>query len=260
MTDTIKYTNKLQGQSVLILGGTSGIGYGVAEACLEHGMNVTISSSSAKKIESSISSLLTTYPSAKSRLRGFPCDLATSETCESNIVALLDKTGKLDHIIHTAGDSLRTGGISRMDLAAIQKCGMVRFFSAQLLAKHAPKYLSPGPKSSLTITTGTVSERPIPGWAVVNAYATGAQGLARGYALDMAPIRVNAICPGAVDTPLWDALGAEEKESLLTKMAQGTCTGSVGQVEDVAEAYIYILKDKNVTGTTITTDGGGLLK
>ena len=65
------------------------------------------------------------------------------------------------------------------------------------------KALSGGPKSSITFTTGAVSEKPIPNWAMINSYATGLQGMTRGLALDMKPIRVNLVSPGAVDTELW---------------------------------------------------------
>ena len=226
MADATNFTRKLHHKRVLILGGTSGIGYAVAEAAAEHGMFVTISSSQQHKVDASLASLAQSYPSAKSesRLAGHVCDLGDPATVESNIETLLHKAsedGKLDHVIHTAGDALAIGKLGDMTLEKLQRAGLVRFFSAQLLAKHAPAHMVPrgrftpplgrglqrnrltGSKGSITFTTGQVSEKPMPGWGAVNGFATGIHGMTRGLALDLKPIRVNAVSPGAVDTPLW---------------------------------------------------------
>ncbi|MCJ1440969.1 MAG: hypothetical protein MMC23_001455 [Stictis urceolatum] len=267
MADIQKYTNKLQNARILIIGGSSGIGYGAAEACLESGATVTIASSNPSRVQTAVDSLLKSYPSAKSRLHAQTVSLNDAATCEANIVALLEKVGKLDHIIHTAGDSIAPPttadgktGVFAADINGMMQRGMVRFFAAQLLAKHAVDYLEPSYKSSLTLTTGSISEKPMPGMAVGNGFGTGLHGLARGLALDLAPIRVNAISPGGVDTPLWDGFDKERREAMKSMLAQKTCTGRIASIEDVAEAYLYVLKDWNVTGSVIRTDGGYLIK
>lgn len=137
---------------------------------------------------------------------------------------------------------------------------MVRFFAPLFIGKHAPQYLNPGPASSLVFTTGAVSERPIPDWTVVGSFATGLQGMVRGMALDLAPIRVNLVSPGGVDTDLWANFSKEQKEEMFNEMAQKTTVGSVGKVEDVVESYLYLMKDQNVSGAMISTSGGSLLK
>ncbi|KAL8728390.1 MAG: hypothetical protein Q9166_005434 [cf. Caloplaca sp. 2 TL-2023] len=124
----------------------------------------------------------------KDQLSGYACDLASS-TMENNIEILFAKTGQLDHIIFTAGDKLTTIPIHEATLEKIQQAGMVRYFAPLLVAKHGSKYLSPGPASSITLTTGTVSEKPIAGWSVVAFYAAGQHGTIRNLALDSAPIR-----------------------------------------------------------------------
>lgn len=93
---------------------------------------------------------------------------------------------------------------------------------------------------------------------MINSYATGLQGLTRGLALDIKPIRVNIVSPGVVDTPLWTQT-RKEKEHLFEATAKGTATGWVGLVENVAESYIYIMKDKNISGSMISTNSGALL-
>ncbi|EME84550.1 uncharacterized protein MYCFIDRAFT_187519 [Pseudocercospora fijiensis CIRAD86] len=260
MADQTKYTQKLQGQKVLITGGSAGIGFGVAEACLEHGCTVVISSSNPDRVQNAISKLQSSYPSAKDRISGHACNLGDEEKLESNIRGLFEKVGKgIDHVIHTAGDSLAVLKLPDLEMAKLKVAGMVRFFAPLFIGKYAPQYLNPGPKSSIIITTGAVSERPIPDWTVVASYAAGLQGMTRGMALDLQPIRVNLVSPGAVDTELWAHMSAERKQQAFKEIAKKIPVGKVAVVEDVAEAYIYLMKDNNVTGAMISTSGGHLL-
>lgn len=149
--------------------------------------------------------------------------------------------------------------IETADLAKIKQAGMVRFFGPLIVAKLAPKFLNPGPKSSITLTTGSVSQKPRPDWSVVASFATGLHGMTRGLALDLKPIRVNLISPGAVETELWDALPADKREAMFKSTAAAVPTGVLGKPEDVAETYIYCMRDHNVTGTVISSNSGALL-
>ncbi|KAK3048430.1 hypothetical protein LTR09_010261 [Extremus antarcticus] len=261
MADQVKYAQKLKDAKVLVIGGSSGIGYAVAEALIENNCHVTISASNPKKADATVERLLKSYPSAKSRVSGQSCALGDEATLESNIVSLLEKVGKVDHIIHTAGDALAQMELSSIDMEKIKQAGMVRFFSPLLLAKHASKHLSPGPASSLTLTTGAVSERPTPDWTVIGSYATGLQGMTRQLAVDMKPIRVNLVSPGAVDTELWDTIGFSEeaKKTFLEAHGKKMPTGRIPGPEEIAESYVYLLRDRNITGAMISTSGGSLL-
>ncbi|KAI4636596.1 hypothetical protein J4E83_001551 [Alternaria metachromatica] len=116
MTDQKRYTNKLTDSRILVIGGTSGLGYSVAEACLENGALVTISSSNLSRIDAAVSKLKTAYPSAADpknpRIRGLAVDLGKPDTLEEELKTLLEKTvesmpeSKLDHVVFTAGDKL----------------------------------------------------------------------------------------------------------------------------------------------------------
>ena len=259
MSDAKKYTSKLSGARVLIIGGSSGIGYSVAEASLESGASVIISSSQESRVKSSIDKLRQTYPSAKDRVSGHACDLSV-QTVEENIKKLFEQTGEVDHIVFTAGGALANTSIKEVTLEGMQKAGMVRFFAPLLLAKHASKYLSAGPASSLTLTTGSVSQKPIAGWSVSASYAGGLHSMTRNLAVEMAPIRVNLISPGAVETPLWDHhMTKEQIEGFKTHAGKKHTTGRWGQPEDVAEAYLFAMKDRNCSGSVIDTNGGALL-
>ncbi|PNS18049.1 hypothetical protein CAC42_4008 [Sphaceloma murrayae] len=262
MSDSRKYTSKLEGKRILVIGGSSGIGYGVAEASLEYGAHVAISSSSQSRIDTAVASLIESYPSAKPRISGYAYSMGDQASLEANIVSLLDKAtanAKLDHVVWTAGDQLAIAPLAELSLDSVIQAGMVRYFGPLMLGKHAPKYLSPGPASSITLTTGAVSEKPIAGWTAPGGFATALHGLNRGLALDLKPIRVNLVSPGAVDTGLWDTMTPEEKEKMMKYFGEKSTTGRVGQVVDVAEAFLYAMKDGNVTGSLISTNSGSLL-
>ena len=167
----------------------------MAEAAVENGATVIVSSSNAARVERAVSKLQEAYPSSSARISGYPCNLNDEETLESNVVQLLDNVGTgIDHIIHTAADPISVTPLADADFKHIKQAGMIRFFSHLMLGKHAAKYLKGGRESTLTLTTSGVSERPMPGWAVVNGYITGQHGICRGLALDLKPIRsVNSI-------------------------------------------------------------------
>lgn len=230
MPDSKKYTSKLSNSRVLVIGGTSGIGYCVAEASLESGAEVIVSSSQEKRVQSAIAALTETYPSAKNRVSGYACDLS-SPNLDSNIKELFAKCqGKLDHIVFTAGDSLATMPLAEITLEKMQKAAMVRFNAPMFVAKHSVGALNPGPASSITLSTGSISERPIPNWSVIAAYAGGAHALTRNLALDLAPVRVNLISPGPVITQLWDNLSKEEREGFVVSIISISTCPSLGRL------------------------------
>lgn len=130
MSDQTKYTQKLKGSKVLIIGGSAGIGYGVAEASLENGCTVFISSSNPDRVQTAVEKLKKSYPSASDRISGHACNLADEANLEQNIAQLFEKVGTgLDHVVHTAGDSLAVTPVGEISMESVKKAGMVRFFA-----------------------------------------------------------------------------------------------------------------------------------
>jgi NAD(P)-dependent dehydrogenase (short-subunit alcohol dehydrogenase family) len=225
-------------------------------------VHVIVSSSNPSRVESTVSALKKAYPSASSRVSGHAYNLGDEDTIEANIESLFEKCGgNLDHVIYTAGDALAQINLADVNIAKMKQAGMLRFFGPLLVGKYAPKYLNPGPKSSIILTTGVISQKPLPGWSVINSYATGAQGMTRGLALDLKPIRVNLVSPGWVDTELWanSGLTGDAKTQMLEGIAAKLPTGKIATPEMLAEAYLYLLKDPNITGSMISSNGGSLL-
>ena len=202
--------DKLAEKHILLVGGTSGIGFAVAEAILASSSTaqVTISSSSRSKINAKVRDLLSAFPNRA--VEGHVCDLATPDI-ESNIVSLFEKTGKVDHIIFSAGDAISRAGVYDLTLETIRAAGQVRFAAPLLVAKIGSRYLSPGPESSITFTGAMVGQRPMEGWTVVAGYAAGIEGFTRNLAVDLRPVRVNCVAAGPVLTELYDGMSEAQR-------------------------------------------------
>jgi NAD(P)-dependent dehydrogenase (short-subunit alcohol dehydrogenase family) len=284
MADQSKYISKLRDTRILVIGGSSGIGFTVAEACTEHGALVTISSSNKDRVSKAVEKLKSSYPSAKDKVFGLTVDLSKAGTLENELKTLLDDTTekmggeKLDHVIFTAGDALAMIKLEDMvcsvatycdcfevstnmppqTMQKIAQAGQIRFFAPLLLAKFLPQYLNSSYKSSYIITTGAVSEKPMANWTVIGSFAGALHSMVRNLALDMKPIRVNGVSPGLVDTELW-RLPEEAREQTMKAMSQNMATARPGHPEDVAETYLGIMKDYNMDGSMVSTNGGSLI-
>ncbi|EAW07070.1 short-chain dehydrogenase [Aspergillus clavatus NRRL 1] len=240
----------IRNSTVLVIGGSSGIGYAVAKKCLEEGAKVHISSSSASRLEASVKSLEQEIPNAS--ISSHVCDLS-SDNVEKNIEQLLSTIAPIDHIVFTAGDPLAIQPLGTIDLAAIHRAGHIRFAVPLLIGKQAPKFMRNGYKSSFTLTTGSASQKPIPNWSLIGGYLTGLHGLVRNLALDLKPLRVNLVSPGVVETPMWGPGGVPDE------MKKDSLLGKVGTPDEVAEAYVYLMKDTNATGSCVSSNSGSLL-
>lgn len=266
--DAGKYLSKLHDKTVLILGGTSGIGFAVAEAAWEFGAKVTISGSNQPKIDSKMEQMKSNNPAGNiSKLRGYPCDLANRETMEGNLKSLLDfvtdgGNAKLDHIVFCAGDSPKFKPLAEADVEYIQALGLMRFAAPMLIAKLCANhgYLHQSPSSSFTVTGAVNATKPAKGWSIYAAHGGSIEAMARGLAVDMAPIRVNCVAPGAVHTEIFEAFGGPDQlEATLSSFRDRSLTKTVASPEDLAEAYLYCMRDRFVTGSVIASNGGLLL-
>lgn len=256
MSPTKYNYNKLVDKHVLILGATSGLGFAVAKACLAASARITISSSSDSRIADTIERLASEFSQIAEKCEGFACDLS-KDTVEQEIETLFSKMGKVDHIVYTAADALALIPLQEITrektIAGIQ----MRLIVPILVAKVGARFLTPGPDSSLTLTSGGIFERPMENWTIVAGAMGGVTSVMRSLALEMKPIRVNIVSPGLVDTEMWNAaFGKEEKGGVFEALAEKHLTGRVARPEEIAEAYVYLMKDSNITGRVISTDSG----
>jgi NAD(P)-dependent dehydrogenase (short-subunit alcohol dehydrogenase family) len=257
----MKYLNKLQAKRVIVFGGTSGIGFAVAEAAVEYGAIVYISGSTTQKLELCLERLHTVYRDAASeRIGGYTCDLSKKDGLEASLEDLLrkvtnDGANRLDHIVFTAGDDM-WGSVTEISHVwqpdDIYRLMAVRAMAPAMLAKLLPKYMHISPESSFTLTSSSGMTKPVPGLSLQLLGLGGLEAFVRGLALDMKPLRVNIVAPGVIETELLAMVPVEIKEQLKGK----TTVGTFGQPEDTAEAYIYAMKDRFITGSVIHTNGG----
>jgi len=235
----------LEGKRVVVLGGSSGIGFGVAKAAAKEGAKVVVGSSQKKRVDEAVSML----PGAE----GHVVDLSQASAIE----ALFGKLGAFDHLVYTAGESLTLGSIDNLSEDAMKKRFDIRFWGAFFSAKYGYANIREG--GSIVFTSGTAGRRPRPGWALAASGCSAIEGLTRGLAVDLAPIRVNLVCPGAVVTPLWDSLPEAARKQLFESAAARLPVQHVADSDEVASAYTYLMKQTFSTGEVVVVDGGGVL-
>ncbi|KAJ7349022.1 hypothetical protein DFH08DRAFT_923887 [Mycena albidolilacea] len=252
------HPNFLLNSRTLVIGGSSGLGFAVASGALSNGSNVHITSVTAEKLSAKIAQLQSLYSGA--HVSGSVADLSNTKTLEATLQSVLDaavkETGKaLDHIVYTAGDSFRPVPLAELTATTTLSRFTVRYLGpllvGKLVAANPGKYLSPAASSSITLTSGILAHRPRRGVFTVSA-AGALEAATRGLAVELAPIRVNVVIPGAVRTELLDRLTKGNpdiyKDANLTK--------EVGSAAGAAEAYLFSMRSTLATGQGITIDSG----
>jgi NAD(P)-dependent dehydrogenase (short-subunit alcohol dehydrogenase family) len=232
---------ELDGTTIVIIGGTSGIGRAVAIRCAALGADVVVASSTEAKVAAARADLPTGAVGA-----------VVDVTDERNVAALFERIGPFDHLVYTAGDWGPLGGarLRDLDLDRAAQVFAVRFWGALTAAKHAHASITAG--GSITLTDGLIAHRPRPGAAVNTAMAGAVEHLVTGLAVEVAPVRVNAVCPGLIAT---DALAAIPAERLTTMTAR-QAVPRAGTPDEAAEAYLYLMRSTYTTGQVIRIDGG----
>ena len=234
----------LKDKRVVVLGGSSGIGLGVANAAGRDGAHVVIASSRKARVDEA----LTQLPKSA---EGHTLDLAQPSAIE----AFFGKLGKFDHLVYTAGDALRIGNLASLNIEDAQKHFTVRYWGSYAAAKFGSPNIREG--GSITFTSGTAGRRPRAGWALGASTCSAVEGLTRALAVELAPIRVNLVCPGAVSTPLWDSMG--NRDAFVELIAKTLPVQHVADADEVASAYTYLMTQTFSTGEIIVVDGGGVL-
>jgi NAD(P)-dependent dehydrogenase (short-subunit alcohol dehydrogenase family) len=238
--------NGLHGKSVVVLGGTSGIGLATARAAAARGALVTVTSRSRERGERAVAAI-------GAGAKGEVADLAN----EGETRALFERTGAFDHLVYTAGDELLLSPVAALDIAAAKRAFEVRVFGALAAVKHAaPRIQKNG---SIVLTHGIAGARPQAGWSVGASICGAMEAMTRALAVELAPLRVNAVSPGFVRTPLWSPIPEAEREAMFREAGSKLLTKRVGEPEQIAEAYLYLMENDFTSGQTLIVDGGGVL-
>ena len=237
----------LKDKRIAIVGGGSGIGYAVAEACIADGAQVTIASSNLSRVQASAAKL------------GAGTRAAQMDVTKEPSVAAFFESAAFDHIVTTAGDwnGPRRVRIAELDIEAAKSIFAVRFWGALTIAKYGASKLAPG--GSLTFTDGMVAHKPTKGSFVSTAMAGATEHLTRALAVELAPLRVNAVCPGLIRTGVWDSIPEDRRETQLAEMTKTQLVPRVGTPAEAAQAYLYLMRGGYTTGQVLYVEGGTAL-
>jgi NAD(P)-dependent dehydrogenase (short-subunit alcohol dehydrogenase family) len=176
---------------------------------------------------------------------------------KSQVVALFERIGALDHLVITAAD-LPYGSVLTLSESDLMRAVRSKFLGPVFAVQEASARIRPG--GSITFTSGIAAQRPMRGGATAAAVNSGLEGLARALALELAPLRVNVVSPGWTDTPIWDRIASAAprnwKQESFDAMAARLPVGRIGQVGDIARAFMFLMKNEFVTGSVMDIDGG----
>ncbi len=231
---------------VIIVGGSSGIGLAVAEKVALLGAEVVIVSSKAERVQEAIKSI-------GGEARGQAVDVSDEKAVESFFTSL----GAFDHLVFTAGDSLQLHGLADTNLKQARHAFELRYWSALATVKYGSPQIRKG--GSIVLTTGVAGRRPHSGWVIAASVCGTIEALTRALAIELAPIRVNAVCPGVVRTNLWKNMSSVEREQLFESVGKRLPVGRVGEAHDIAQAYLFLMQEGFSTGQTVVVDGGTVL-
>jgi NAD(P)-dependent dehydrogenase (short-subunit alcohol dehydrogenase family) len=232
--------NTLQDKTIVVVGRGSGIARAVALRARSEGARVVVAGRDRAKLANS-----------------FDDPAISAETIDitddDSIVALADRVGRVDHVVSTA--SARARG----KLADLQRQHLLQSFDTKvigptMLAKHFASQINPG--GSFVSFSGVHAFKHNVGYLGVGITNGAVDFLTRWLAVELAPIRVNSISPGVIDTGAWDAMGGDGKRDYFEHIAEHNPAGRIGTPDDIASAVLFAMSNTFMTGVTLKIDGG----
>jgi NAD(P)-dependent dehydrogenase (short-subunit alcohol dehydrogenase family) len=236
-------SHDLTGKRVVVVGGKGGMGLGVARAAQAAGAAVTVTSRRS--------------PEDRPDLAAFE-QVILDIRDEAAVREAFETIGRLDHLVVTAAPDLGSwGAFMDEDMRGVRSYMEGKFFGSWACARYATPHLARG--GSITFVTGGIAARPKLGFAAVSPTLAAVEVLSRSLALELAPIRVNTIRPGFVDTAMWDFLPSAERDGIRAKVRETFPARRVGTSADIGHAALYLMTNPYVTGSIIEVSGGELL-
>jgi NAD(P)-dependent dehydrogenase (short-subunit alcohol dehydrogenase family) len=234
-------TGSLKDQTVLVIGRGSGLARAIVLAARDEGAQVV----AAGRDQEALGDAYEGEPDVSTEL----VDLND----EASIAALGERLGTIDHVVSTASARAR-GRLADLDRDAVRVSFDTKVIGPLMLAKHLAPRMGKG--GSFVIFSGVAATKIAVGTMAVAITNAAADTLARSLALELAPIRVNAISPGVIDTGAWDAFGAQGKADYFADISSRNPAGRIGTIEDIAQGVLFALTNRFLTGQTLHIDGG----
>jgi NAD(P)-dependent dehydrogenase (short-subunit alcohol dehydrogenase family) len=236
----------LKNKRVIILGGSSGLGLATAQAAAADGAEVIIVSSNQQRIEKALKTL-------PGNSKGF----ALSLDKEENIRTFFAGTGNFDHLVYTAGENISSSMVGDTDIEKAKDFFTIRFWGAFAAIKYGKAYINE--YGSINLMSGNFGQRPAAGYSLGAAICGAMDAFTRAMAIELAPIRVNNIAAGIIDTSLWNNLSETDRNGFFRHLENTLLLKRVGKPEDIAEAFVYLMKQSYTTGQSLIIDGGAVL-
>ncbi|MDR7246939.1 SDR family oxidoreductase [Priestia megaterium] len=235
----------LKGKKVLIIGGSSGIGFESAKQVIAQGAEVIIASRSENKLQN-----------AKEHLGASATAFRLDTTQEQQVQSFFEKVGQFDHLVVSAAET-SGGSFLHTNTAQARQLFENKFWGQYYAAKYgAPKVL---PHGSITLFSGVVAYKSMVGSSILGAVNAAISNLGQTLALELAPIRVNIISPGIIDTPSRSKMPEETRNHFYATVGNKLPVKRIGRAEDVAQSVLYLLQNSFVTGTVLHVEGGHIL-
>ena len=235
----------LQDKKVVIIGGSSGIGFESAKQVISEGAEVIIASRSEGKLQNAIEQL-------GNKATAFTLDT----TQEQQVQSFFEKVGKFNHLVVSAAET-SGGSFLQTDTAQARQLFENKFWGQYYAAKYgAPKIL---PHGSITLFSGVVAYKSMVGSSILGAVNAAISNLGQTLALELAPIRVNIVSPGIIDTPSRSKMPEVDRNQFYATVGNKLPVKRIGRAEDVAQSVLYLLQNSFVTGTVLHVEGGHIL-
>ncbi|WP_163858637.1 SDR family oxidoreductase [Paenibacillus elgii] len=235
----------LQNQKVIMIGGSSGIGLETAKQAIALGAEVIIASRSEQKLQS-----------AKEQLGPKAAAYTLDTTDEGQVQAFFEKVGSFDHLVVSAAET-SGGPFLQTDTAQARKLFENKFWGQYYAAKYGAPHISKN--GSITLFSGVVAYKAMVGSSALGAVNAAVSNLGQTLALELAPIRVNIVSPGIIDTPSRSKMPEDARKQFYETVAGKLPVKRVGQAKDVAQSVLYLIQNGFVTGTVLHVEGGHIL-
>jgi NAD(P)-dependent dehydrogenase (short-subunit alcohol dehydrogenase family) len=237
----------LKDQKVVIMGGTSGIGFATAKAAASAGGVVVITGRDAEKLKR-----------ATSHLPGSVEGALVDATSFDALNSFYKELGPFDHLVLAVSGKVGGGPFASLSVDLVKKAFEEKFFAYFMSLQAGSQILRTG--GSIVLVTASSARTSYPGTAGLAAVNGALEAMIPTLALELKPTRINAVSPGIIDTPWWDAWPKEQREAAFAQIAASTPVGRIGQPEDIAQAILFLLENSFMTGTVVECDGGIRIK
>jgi len=230
-------------ERIVIIGGTSGIGLAAARQLAQSGAHVIVAGRDEAGLRNAVNEI---GHGASGR--------AVDANDPARLRAFFADVGSIDHLVLTLSGGEGAGPLKDLDLARLRAGFEAKFWAHVAAAQAALPVLKTA--GSVTFVTAASAGGHLPGTSGLAAINGALNAMVPVLAAELKPLRVNAVSPGAIDTPWWDKWPAEQKAALFNQIAATSPVGRIGQPEDVADTIAFVVRNGFVTGQVIQCDGG----